>query len=420
MFGMRPPKRSNNTKFYELLGLDKNASSDEIKKAYRKQAIKHHPDKGGDPEKFKEIGQAYDVLSDPEKRQVYDEYGEDALKEGMGPGAGAGADPFNIFESFFGGSPFGGAGGRSRRGPRRGEDVAHPLKVSLEDLYKGITKKLSLSKNVLCPQCNGKGSKSGRSIGCGTCGGSGVKVSMRQIGPGMIQQMQSVCPTCKGSGEAVDPSDRCDKCRGNKVVQEKKILEVNVDKGMEHGQKIVFSGEADQAPDTEPGDIVFVIQQKDHPEFKRKASDLFLVKKISLTEALIGFKSVVKQLDGRELLLETKEGEITRPGSFKMVKEEGMPVRNHPFQKGNLYIQFEVVFPEDGQIPTTAYQPLENILGSRPQVEVNMGECDEVTMSNVDIEAELKRRNSHHEQQSRSQYDSDEEEGGPRVQCAQQ
>eukprot|EP00894_Picocystis_sp_ML_P002923 jgi/Pico_ML_1/53440/g3980.t2 len=288
MFGMRPPKRSNNTKFYELLGLDKNASADEIKKAYRKQAIKHHPDKGGDPEKFKEIGQAYDVLSDPEKKQV----------------------------------------------------------------------------------------------------------SMRQIGPGMIQQMQSVCPTCKGSGEAVDPSDRCDKCRGNKVVQEKKVLEVNVEKGMEHGQKIVFSGEADQAPDTEPGDIVFVLQQKDHSEFKRKASDLFLVKKITLTEALIGFKTVIKQLDGRELLLETKEGEITRPSSFKMVKEEGMPVRNHPFQKGNLYIQFEV--------------------------DVDMGECDEVTMSNVDIEDELKRRNSHHEQQSRSQYDSDEEDGGPRVQCAQQ
>lgn len=419
MFGMRPPKRSNNTKFYELLGLDKNASPDEIKKAYRKLAIKHHPDKGGDPEKFKEIGQAYDVLSDPEKKQVYDEYGEDALKEGMGAGGGGGADPFNIFESFFGGSPFGG-GGRSRRGPRKGEDVAHPLKLSLEDLYKGITKKLSLSKNVICSQCNGKGSKSGRSTECGSCRGSGVKVSMRQIGPGMIQQMQSVCPTCKGSGEAVDPSDRCDKCKGNKVIQEKKILEVHVEKGMEHGQRIVFAGEADQAPDTVPGDIVFVVQQKEHTEFKRKASDLFAVKKISLTEALIGFKTVIKQLDGRELLLETKEGEITRPGSFKMVKEEGMPVRNHPFQKGNLYVQFEVIFPGDGQIPPSAYQPLENILGPRKQVDVNMEQCDEVTMHNVDIEEELKRRNSHHEQQSRSQYDSDEEEGGPRVQCAQQ
>ncbi|CAN4120141.1 unnamed protein product [Withania somnifera] len=154
MFGRGGPKKSNNTRFYEILGVSKNATEDEIKKAYRKAAMKNHPDKGGDPEKFKEIGQAYEVLSNKHKREIYDEYGEDALKDG---GTGGGMhDPFDIFESFFGsGNPFGGGGsGRGRR-QRRGDDVAHPLKVSLEDLYTGITKKLSLSRNVICSKCSG-------------------------------------------------------------------------------------------------------------------------------------------------------------------------------------------------------------------------------------------------------------------------
>jgi DnaJ family protein A protein 2 len=152
MFG-RAPKKSDNTKYYEILGVPKTASQDDLKKAYRKAAIKNHPDKGGDPEKFKELAQAYEVLSDPEKREIYDQYGEDALKEGMG-GGGSHVDPFDIFSSFFGPS-FGGGGSSRGRRQRRGEDVIHPLKVSLEDLYNGTSKKLSLSRNVLCAKCKG-------------------------------------------------------------------------------------------------------------------------------------------------------------------------------------------------------------------------------------------------------------------------
>ncbi|CAN6477969.1 unnamed protein product [Victoria cruziana] len=243
MFG-RAPKKSDNTRYYEVLGVPKSASQDELKKAYRKAAIKNHPDKGGDPEKFKELAQAYEVLSDPEKREIYDQYGEDALKEGMG-GGGPSHNPFDIFESFFGGG-FGGGSSRGRR-QKRGEDVVHTLKVSLEDLYNGTSKKLSLSRNVLCPKCKGKGSKSGASGRCSGCQGSGMKVSIRQLGPGMIQQMQHVCPECRGSGEVISDKDRCGQCKGEKVVQEKKVLEVHVDKGMQHGQKIVFQGEADEA-----------------------------------------------------------------------------------------------------------------------------------------------------------------------------
>ena len=245
--------QGDNSKFYDALGVAKNADAAEIKKAYRKAAIKNHPDKGGDPEKFKEVTAAYEVLSDPEKREIYDTYGEEGLKDGPGGGPGGGS-PFDIFESaMFGGNPFGpggggGRGGRSRQ--RKGEDVVHGLKVSLEDLYNGVTKKLSLAKNVLCPKCDGKGSKSGASGHCGTCKGSGVRVVVRQIAPGMVQQMQTVCNDCRGSGQVISEKDKCGQCRGQKVVQEKKVLEVHIEKGMVNNQKIVFQGRG------MPGDIV--------------------------------------------------------------------------------------------------------------------------------------------------------------------
>ncbi|KAL5684063.1 hypothetical protein ACJX0J_010448, partial [Zea mays] len=312
MFG-RAPKKSDNTRYYEILGVSKDASQDDLKKAYRKAAIKNHPDKGGDPEKFKELAQAYEVLSDPEKREIYDQYGEDALKEGMGGGGGM-HDPFDIFQSFFGGgSPFGGGGSSRGRRQRRGEDVVHPLKVSLEDLYNGTSKKLSLSRSVLCSKCNGKGSKSGASSRCAGCQGSGFKVQIRQLGPGMIQQMQHPCNECKGSGETISDKDRCPQCKGDKVVQEKKVLEVFVEKGMQNGQKITFPGEADEAPDTVTGDIIFVLQQKEHPKFKRKGDDLFYEHTLTLTESLCGFQFVVTHLDNRQLLIKSNPGEVVKP-----------------------------------------------------------------------------------------------------------
>ncbi|KRZ65015.1 Chaperone protein dnaJ 2, partial [Trichinella papuae] len=303
-----------------------------LKKAYKKAAIKNHPDKGGDPEKFKELAQAYEVLSDPEKREIYDEYGEDALKEGMS-GGGTSHNPFDIFEQFFGGGAFGGGSSRGRR-QRRGEDVVHSLKVSLEDLYNGTTKKLSLSRNVLCGKCKGKGSKSGASGRCYGCQGTGMRTVTRQIGLGMIQQMQHACPECRGSGEVISDKDKCPQCKGNKVTQDKKVLEVHVEKGMQHSQKIVFQGEADEAPDTVTGDIVFVLQQKEHPKFKRKHDDLYVEHALSLSEALCGFQFALTHLDGRQLLIKSNPGEVIKPGQFKAVNDEGMPHHGRPFMKG--------------------------------------------------------------------------------------
>jgi len=252
------------TLLYEALGLTPTATDADVKKAYRKLAVQFHPDKNPSPdaaEKFKEISRAYEVLSDEEKRKIYDRYGEKGLDEG---GMGGGSSAFDIFSQFFGGSPFGGMFGGSDRGERRGKDVGHTLTVSLDDLYNGKDKKLSLNKQVICSKCNGSGSKkAGKSTVCQECNGRGVKVIIRQLGPGMIQQMQTACSNCKGEGTAVDPKDRCPSCNGNRVVSEKKILEVHVDKGMKHGDKITFSREGDQHPDIKiPGDVVIILQEK--------------------------------------------------------------------------------------------------------------------------------------------------------------
>ncbi|KAL6190671.1 hypothetical protein ACLB2K_037065 [Fragaria x ananassa] len=329
----------NNDKYYKILGVSKNASQDDVKKAYKKAAIKTHPDKGGDPEKFKELGQAYEVLSDPKKREIYDQFGEEGLmNEGPG-GHPHQQDPFDIFTHFFNRGP------RETR-ERRGKDVAYPLKVSLEDLYNGTTRNLAVSRNRICTKCKGKGSKAGASsTTCGGCQGSGRKVTIRRLGPSMVQQMQEYCNECNGTGRNLRAQDRCQQCKGDKVVPEKKTLEVNVEKGMRNGHKITFRGEADEAPGTITGDIVIVVQQKEHPKFKREGDDLIFEHTLSLKEALCGFQFKLKHLDGRQLLIKSEPGQVVKPDQYKAINDEGMPIYSNGFTKGKLYVHFIVEFP---------------------------------------------------------------------------
>jgi len=214
------------TQLYDLLEITPDASPQDIKKAYRKMAMKYHPDKNpNNPEaesKFKDIGQAYEILGDDEKRERYDKYGMDAFKEG-----GMSQDPGSIFEAMFGGGGggfgfFGGGG--EKRGARKTEDIVHQLEVSLEDLYNGKTSKLAVTRDQVCTTCKGAGTKSGVSGGkCRRCEGRGVRIIIKQIGP-MIQQMQTVCDACGGKGETIKDEDRCKSCKGKKVTREKKNI----------------------------------------------------------------------------------------------------------------------------------------------------------------------------------------------------
>lgn len=398
----------NTEEHYETLGISKGASQTEVKKAFRNLAKKNHPDKGGDEEKFKEMQNAYEILSDPEKRELYDQYGDEGVQNGGGGGGHGGID---IFDLFNGGGGRRGQAAKSRK--RQGENVVFPLKVTLEDLYNGMTKKLRLTKNIICGTCTGMGSKSGKSTTCRGCNGSGRRVVVRQLGPGMMQQMQTQCPDCDGEGDCVSDSDRCPKCKGNKVVKEKKTLEVYIDKGMRHGQKVKFQGEADQAPNTDPGDVIVVLQQKDHPNFGREGLNLFHRRKISLVEALCGATFLISHLDGRQLRVCTgKNGEIITPGQVKCIENEGMPQHKNPYVLGGLFIEFELEFPPDGTLTNAQKKKLSGILPPPINMEVGSenAEYEEAALSSVSLE-EVRARQRAYRSQTNA-YDEENDEGG--------
>ena len=216
---------------------------------------------------------------------------------------------------FFGGG--GGGGGRSQ-GPRKTKDLVHRVHVTLEDLYKGKTTKLALTRNAICSKCKGKGGKDGAVRQCNNCSGRGIKVTLRQMGP-MIQQIQSPCDDCQGTGEIINMKDRCTQCKGKKVLPEKKFLEVHIDKGMKGGQTIQFRGESDQTPNGEPGDVVIVIEEKQHERFKRQENDLFTDVEVDLLTALAGGQFAIKHLDDRALVVKIEPGEVVKHGMLPAV-----------------------------------------------------------------------------------------------------
>lgn len=393
------------TRFYDVLGVKPQATTEEIKKAYKKLALKYHPDKNPDEgHKFKEIVSAYEVLSDPEKRKTYDRFGEQAIKEGGSNGGGFGA-PHDMFDMFFRGAGFFGGGGGSRgEHARQANNVVHQLAVSLEELYKGSTRKLALQKNVVCVKCEGKGGKKVET--CPNCKGVGVQIQVQQLGPNIVQHVQSACPECRGQGERISPKDRCKHCNGKKTIPERKIIEVHIDKGMQDSQKIVFSGEGDQDPGVEPGDMIIVLDEKEHEIFKRSGNNLIMRMHLELVEALCGFQKVIKTLDDRDLVITSLPGEVIKSGDVKFVQNEGMPQYKNPFEKGRLIIQFLVNFPTS--IDPAIIPQLEQSLPPREEIMIP-DTAEEVML--VDMDPNQQRR------ESRKQSDFDESCGN-RVQCA--
>jgi DnaJ family protein A protein 2 len=313
-------------------------------------------------------------------------------------------------------------GGGPRRGgrpqQRRGEDLQHPLKVTLEDLYKGKTTKLSLQKSVLCVDCGGKGSKNPNAVQkCAGCKGQGIKITLRQIAPGMVQQMQQTCPECRGVGEVIREKDRCTRCTGSKTYAEKKVLDVYIDKGMRHGQRVVFAGEGDQQPDVIPGDIIVVLQQKEHQTFKRDGDDLYMEQELTLHEALCGYELRITHLDGRTLRVKGPPGQVVTPGDIKCIVGEGMPIHKRPYEKGRLIIRFTVQFPK--LLKEDAVKLLDKAL-PKPKAKppISDEEVEDVVLANYEQHTERPRHRGGGEA-----YEEDDEEGHghpPGVSCAQQ
>lgn len=348
----------------------------------------HHPDKNAESaEQFKEISFAYQVLSDENKRRIYDNYGLEGLKEGGGGGAGGGSMA-DILGQFFGGeSPFGGGGhpfaglfghsmggGANRNRRRKGDDIAHPLKVTLEELYKGDTKTVEISRKILCHACNGVGGRDGAKQQCTTCRGHGIQIVTRHIGPNMMQRMQQICKDCSGQGELINERDRCKTCHGKKTIDQKKKLEVVISPGSRNEQQIRFPGESDQAPNMDPGDVIVVLQQEPHALFQRNGDNLVMKHKINLVESLCGFQLVITHLDQRKLVLTHPANDPIAPNTYRCVKGQGMiNMRTH--ENGDLIIQFDVEFPPEKFFSDSqTLKQLESALPKRTPVDIPKGE----------------------------------------------
>ena len=343
---------SSDNRLYDLLGVDRSATDDEIKKSHRKLVLKHHPDKGGDAEKFKEINLAYSVLKDAQKRKIYDQHGEEAVKE-MDQG------PDQNDMGMFGGGPF---PGMTRRTDNRPQPTVSRLEVSLRDLYNGTKKRLAIQRKINCDACKGSGSKTQTRKQCGNCQGRGVTTSVIQVGPGLMQQVQQPCQPCQQTGFA-KPADPCSKCRGEALVADKKTLELHVPAGAQHGYKIVMHGDAGVSkPGAEPADLIFVVQQKDDEEYQRLNDDLIMTYKISLAEALTGVQVTFVTLDDRRVTFTSPSGRVLKPGASVKIRDEGMPKDGNSFDKGNLYVQFDIIFPDT--LPDSSTTALLDLLPS--------------------------------------------------------
>ncbi|OZJ04624.1 hypothetical protein BZG36_02062 [Bifiguratus adelaidae] len=354
--------------YYKILDVSRNASSREIKKAYKALSKKYHPDKNpGDKEaeqKFVELAEAYEVLNDEEKRRIYDQYGEEGLKQGGGQQGFH--NPFDIFAQFFGG------GGHFGHQERKGKDLQLALEVTLEDLYSGTTIEIDVSKQVICDHCRGTGAEDPDDIEtCPTCQGRGVKVIRHQLAPGMIQQVQTTCDACGGKGKVI--KHQCSVCKGKKVRRGNEQLTLVVEKGMSDGHHVIFERESDEHPDYVPGDIIFTLTTLPHERFVREGNNLYTKETITLIEALTGFTKTIPQLDNSTITLYRDRGEVTQPGFVQRIPGAGMPHHQYSSDKGDLFVEYSVVLPEtipDGLIdairqfqipanPTSASQHVE-------------------------------------------------------------
>lgn len=341
--------------FYEILGVSKTASAEEIKKAYRKKAIEFHPDKNpGDKvseEKFKEAAEAYEVLSDDQKRQRYDQYGHAGVGGAAGGGFGGGSmnmeDIFSHFGDIFGGhfGGFGGFGGSQRSGGqrvRRGSDLRVKVKLTLAEVATGVEKKIKVKKYVLCSHCNGAGAAHGsQPVTCTTCNGSGRVTRVQQTILGQMQTA-SECPTCNGDGKII--KDKCSHCAGEGIVREDEVITINIPAGVMEGMQLSMSGKGNAARrGGVNGDLLVLVEEEPHPELMRDENDLIYNLLLTVPMATLGGSVEVPTVEGK---VKVTIAPGTQPGKVLRLRGKGLPSVNR-YGTGDLLVNVGVYIPEN-------------------------------------------------------------------------
>ena len=343
--------------YYEVLGVAKTATEDEIKKAYRKIAIKYHPDRNpGDKEaeeKFKEAAEAYNVLHDPKTRQQYDQFGFDGPMGGFGGGGGfndAGFssmnmdDIFSMFGDIFGGHGFSGFGGGQRRPQQhRGGDLRLKVRLTLEEINKGVTKKFKVRKDVACPHCHGSGAEGGsQKEQCPTCHGSGYITHTTQSIFGMMQQ-QSICPSCSGEGQVI--KNKCKMCGGTGVQKGEEVVEIKIPAGVAEGMVVNVPGKGNVGRNNGVnGDIQVLIEEAEHDTFLRDGNDLIYNLLLDFPTAALGGEVEIPTIEGTRLKVKLDSG--TQPGKTLRLRGKGLPsVQGYGSSRGDMVVNISVYVP---------------------------------------------------------------------------
>ena len=342
--------------YYEVLGVDKNATADDIKRAYRKLAVKYHPDKNPGnkeaEEKFKEAAEAYSVLSDSDKKMKYDQFGHAGV-DGAGPDFSGGFGNLNdILNDLFGGAfgggfgGFGGFGGGFGGGQRRervyrGRDIRVRVKLTLEEIAKGVEKEISIEKNVPCPDCGGRGARNSSDIKtCPACNGTG---QVQRVVNSFLGQTvtYSTCQQCGGEGKII--SNPCHTCNGTGLVRQRESIKVKIPAGVEAGMQMTVQGEGHAAKNNGiNGDLLVVIEEQEHPDFRREGSNLLYTKVISIVDAMLGCEVEIPCLDGK---YKVKVEPGTQSGTVVRLRGKGLPSVNS-YGTGDLYVKIAVWIPK--------------------------------------------------------------------------
>jgi len=379
--------------YYEILEINRDATEEEIKKSYRKLAIKWHPDKNPNnreeaEKRFKEISEAYQILNDTEKRQIYDNYGEDGIKNhDQGMHSGGMSTPDDIFQMFFGGaSPFSSDFGE-RIPVQKVKPKVIEVPISLKELYNGTKKKITLKLTKTCVDCKGFGGSSIKF--CNDCGGKGVKMTERFIGPGMIQRAQMQCKKCEGTGKMIE--NKCKECNGKKtkLIEEQFIIEI--EKGSFWEDNIILQGKGDEIPIILPnaknqivkGDIIFILKESNNTLFTRVGDDLYFNYSIKLGDSIGGCNVELTNIN--EEKISYLENNIIFENSYNIIYNKGMPTKNTPSKYGNLYIIYNISYP-DKELTEEEKKIIKAILPSTPFNNIDTNISRSQLKHNISIE----------------------------------